>query len=113
MSRPNAKASSAKNGRLVNNSSLARVSPIIRGRSHDKPYSAGRLSLPWAVVILIPLAANRRSQKHASASPTPAAGPLISIRKVPKSDKLPVLNSFENEHFLVLRVAEEDAALVP
>ena len=74
---PNASASSEVNARLVRSRSLARVSPIIRGSSHDNPYSAGRFNFPCAVVILMPQA-KRRSQKHASASPTPAAGPLIA-----------------------------------
>ena len=31
---------------------MARPTPTILGRSHDNPYSAGRFSLPWAVVNL-------------------------------------------------------------
>ena len=64
------------NTRLDNSSSFARGSPTMRGSSQDSPYSAGRFSLPCAVVSLAPGTAKRMSQNSARASPTPAAGPF-------------------------------------
>ena len=52
--------------------------PMSRGSTHERPYSAGSPSFGAAVVSLAPAAANRRSQKHASTRPTPAAGPLMA-----------------------------------
>ncbi len=62
LTRPMVNASSARNVRLDSSRSLARPRPMSRGSSHDRPYSAGRLSLPCAVVSLAPAAAKRRSQ---------------------------------------------------
>lgn len=64
--------------RDVRNDHEARVNPIIRGRSHDNPDSAGRLSLPWAVVSFVPAAAKRRSAEQASTKPMLAARPLMA-----------------------------------